>query len=67
MPTPRRPFSNWSVYILRCSDGSLYTGITNDLPKRLKGHGPPFGPRLQRAPEVEIGGPEAGGGPRRNG
>jgi putative endonuclease len=26
------------VYILRCSDGSLYTGITNDLPKRLKAH-----------------------------
>jgi putative endonuclease len=28
----------WLVYILRCSDGSLYTGITNDLPKRLKAH-----------------------------
>jgi putative endonuclease len=26
------------VYCLRCSDGSLYTGITNDLPKRLKAH-----------------------------
>lgn len=30
--------SSWLVYILRCSDGSLYTGITNDLPKRLKAH-----------------------------
>ena len=23
------------VYILRCADGTLYTGITNDLPRRL--------------------------------
>ena len=28
----------WLVYLLRCSDGSLYTGITNDLPKRLAAH-----------------------------
>ena len=28
----------WLVYLLRCSDGSLYCGITNDLPKRLKAH-----------------------------
>lgn len=35
----RRPSrSRWLVYLLRCSDGSLYTGITNDLPKRLKAH-----------------------------
>ncbi len=33
-PSPSR----WLVYLLRCSDGSLYTGITNDLPKRLKAH-----------------------------
>lgn len=26
------------VYILRCSDRSLYTGITNDLPKRFAAH-----------------------------
>jgi predicted GIY-YIG superfamily endonuclease len=30
----RRPSSRWLVYVLRCRDGSLYTGITNDLPKR---------------------------------
>ncbi len=29
---------HWTVYILRCSDGSLYTGITNDLDRRLKAH-----------------------------
>jgi putative endonuclease len=33
-----RPSSRWLVYLLRCSDGSLYTGITNHLPKRLKAH-----------------------------
>ena len=26
------------VYMLRCRDGSLYTGWTNDLEKRLKAH-----------------------------
>ena len=25
----------WIVYLLRCRDGSLYTGITNDLHRRL--------------------------------
>jgi putative endonuclease len=37
-PMPARPSSRWLVYLLRCRDGSLYTGITNDLPKRLKAH-----------------------------
>lgn len=26
------------VYLLRCRDGSLYTGITNDLRRRLAAH-----------------------------
>jgi len=26
------------VYILRCRDGSLYTGVTNDLTRRLRRH-----------------------------
>jgi len=30
--------SSWIVYILRCSDGTLYTGITNDLDRRLEAH-----------------------------
>jgi putative endonuclease len=29
----------WQVYILRCGDGTLYTGITVDLEKRLDAHG----------------------------
>ena len=30
--------SEWTLYILRCKDGSLYTGITTDLEGRLKSH-----------------------------
>ncbi|MDT8282051.1 MAG: GIY-YIG nuclease family protein [Gammaproteobacteria bacterium] len=29
---------NWSVYILRCSDNSLYTGVALDVHKRLAEH-----------------------------
>ena len=29
---------DWKVYILRCSDNSLYTGITRDLNRRLNEH-----------------------------
>lgn len=28
----------WSVYILECDDGFLYTGITQQLEKRFKEH-----------------------------
>ena len=28
----------WLVYLLRCDDGTLYTGITNNLPRRLDKH-----------------------------
>lgn len=29
---------SWYVYILRCGDGSLYTGITDDVPRRFAAH-----------------------------
>ena len=29
---------SWYVYILECYDDSLYTGITNDLDKRMDAH-----------------------------
>lgn len=29
---------NWIVYILKCGDGTLYTGVTNDLESRIKKH-----------------------------
>ena len=28
----------WTVYIVRCANGALYTGITNDLKGRIKAH-----------------------------
>jgi putative endonuclease len=28
----------WFVYILECQDGSYYTGVTNDLDKRMEAH-----------------------------
>lgn len=36
-PEPDNPAA-WVVYLARCGDGSLYTGITNDLAARLKAH-----------------------------
>ena len=30
--------SKWFVYLLRCADGSLYTGITTDLVRRHQQH-----------------------------
>ena len=29
---------SWFVYMLRCGDGTLYTGITDDVQKRLAAH-----------------------------
>lgn len=37
-PRPKDPASPWLVYVLECDNGSLYTGVTNDLPRRLKAH-----------------------------
>ena len=28
----------WCVYLLMCSDNTIYTGIANDLEKRIKEH-----------------------------
>jgi len=30
--------AQWSVYILRCADNSLYTGVTTDVGRRLDEH-----------------------------
>ncbi len=29
---------SWYVYVLRCGDGTLYTGITDNIPRRLAAH-----------------------------
>ncbi|KAF0809560.1 endonuclease [Alcanivorax sp. S71-1-4] len=34
----KTPEMVWFVYILRCADASLYTGITNDLQRRVLAH-----------------------------
>lgn len=39
----------WYVYILRCVDGSLYTGITNNLTERVKKHNAGTGAKYTRA------------------
>ena len=38
----------WVVYVLRCKDDTLYTGITDDLPKRLKAHNEGKGAKYTR-------------------
>lgn len=37
------------VYILRCADGTLYTGCTNDLERRLRTHNAGKGAKYTRA------------------
>lgn len=34
----KKTAGKWFLYILQCSDGSFYTGITNNLARRLKMH-----------------------------
>ncbi|MFH1217993.1 MAG: GIY-YIG nuclease family protein [Pseudomonadota bacterium] len=35
--------NNWHVYIVRCSDGTLYTGVTTNLARRISEHNSPRG------------------------
>ncbi len=37
------------LYILQCKDGTLYTGITNDLEKRLAAHNRGQGAKYTRS------------------
>lgn len=39
----------WFVYMLRCADGSLYTGVTNNLPNRLRAHNAGRGSKYVRS------------------
>ena len=39
----------WFVYILRCADRTLYTGVTTDTEKRLADHNAGRGARYTRA------------------
>ena len=40
--------NNWHLYILRCGDGSLYTGITTHVEKRLEAHSSGRGAKYTR-------------------
>jgi len=39
---------SWLIYLLECKDGTLYTGITNDLEKRLASHNAGTGAKYTR-------------------
>ena len=41
--------ASWSVYIVRCRDGSFYTGISNNVPARLQRHNDGRGARYTRS------------------
>jgi len=52
---------DWQVYIILCSDGSLYTGISNDVARRFSQHADRQGAKYFRGRQpkqlvyVEIG------------
>jgi predicted GIY-YIG superfamily endonuclease len=38
MPPSSKKSASWTVYIVRCANNSLYTGITNNLAGRIADH-----------------------------
>ncbi|MSP17073.1 MAG: GIY-YIG nuclease family protein [Myxococcales bacterium] len=46
--TPAAAETPWVVYIVRCRDGTLYTGIARDLARRLREHDEGRGARYTR-------------------
>ena len=56
----------WYLYLVRCGDDTLYTGISNDVPRRLAAHGQGRGARYLRgrgpltlARKIRVGGRSA--------
>jgi len=43
-----RPPPDWNVYMVRCADGSLYTGIARDVAARVATHNRGAGARYTR-------------------
>lgn len=41
--------SHWWLYMLRCADGTLYTGITTDVERRLAEHNSGKGAKYTRS------------------
>ena len=46
MPTEN---DKWLVYLLRCADGSLYCGVTNNIERRLAAHNSGNGAKYTRS------------------
>ena len=44
----RESVSDWSLYLLRCADGRLYTGISNNVEERLRAHETGAGAKFTR-------------------
>jgi len=44
---------NWSVYIILCTDNTLYTGITVDVPRRFDQHSTGKGAKYFRGRQPE--------------
>ena len=40
---------SWNVYIVRCADGTLYTGVATDLEARIAAHNDGRGARYTRS------------------
>lgn len=52
----------WSVYLIECSNGAYYTGITNDVEKRYQAHCRGKGAKYTRAnPPVRMIGHQVAG------
>jgi putative endonuclease len=47
-PLLRDTLLSWTVYVVECGDGTLYTGITTDLPRRLQAHADGKGAKYTR-------------------
>ena len=43
----------WYVYMLRCGDGTLYTGMTDDVQRRLDAHRAGKGAKYTRGDIIE--------------
>ena len=48
MDTPAKPAGGWYIYLLRCADGTLYTGITTNVARRLEEHNRGAGAKYTR-------------------
>lgn len=46
-PPPGNP--RWSVYVVRCADGTLYTGVAKDVDGRLARHNDGVGAKYTRS------------------